>query len=353
MRFTIATLCGLALGACAGRSERAGTRAVTQHIYVVNTESESLSVIEHESARVIDTIALGERPHGQAPSSGDGRVYVTTDGEQGEVIAIDAKSRAIAWRLDVGGALNEPHLTRDARFLFAPDLLGARTAIIDVKAQALVGEVSMRDPSDDSALVALHNTYASHDGTRMYVTAILSHKIAEIDVESRQLTRIFALSGAPRPAAITRDDRKMYVQLSDLHGFIELDLETGEETARVEWPDDGRRPPGYDAGPLLTKCHGIGLTPDGQELWAASNIEGNVRVYSTPDLRELAVVTVGTMPNWIAFSRDGATAYVTNTDPAAGHGTVSVIDVRARRVTATLAVGRAPKRVHRIDIARH
>jgi YVTN family beta-propeller protein len=199
-------------------------------------------------------------------------------------------------------------------------------------------------------LIALHNTYASHDGQRMYVTAILSNKIAEIDVQSRQLTRILPVSGAPRPAAITQDDRKMYLQLSDLHGFIELDLESGEETARVEWPDDGSRPPGYDLGPLLTKCHGIGLTPDGKELWAASNIEGTVRVYEIPSLRELATVKVGTMPNWIAFSRDGKTAYVTNTDPAAERGSVSVVDVRARSVRATVPVGKAPKRVHRMDL---
>jgi YVTN family beta-propeller protein len=141
----------------------------------------------------------------------------------------------------------------------------------------------------------------------------------------------------------------MYVQLSELHGFIELDLETGEETARIEWPDDGTRPPGFEST-ILTKCHGIGITPDGSELWAASNLEGNVRIYSLPALDELAVIEVGIMPNWVAFTRDGATAYVTNTDPAAPNGTVSVVDVRGRVVTTTVDVGTAPKRVHRVDL---
>jgi DNA-binding beta-propeller fold protein YncE len=254
------------------------------------------------------------------------------------------------WRIHAGAALNEPHLTRDGRLLFAPDLIAARTAIVDVERQELLGEVPMLDPADGSPLVALHNTYASHDGERMYVTAILSQKIAELDVATRTLTRVFRLSGDPRPAAIRPDDRKMYVQLSDLHGFIELDLESGAETARIEWPDDGRRPPGYEAGPLLTKCHGIGLTRGGTELWAASNIEGSVRVYSVPELTELAVIEVGTMPNWIAFSKDESTAYVTNTAPAAERGSVSIIDVPSRKVVSTLDVGKAPKRVHRVDL---
>jgi YVTN family beta-propeller protein len=184
----------------------------------------------------------------------------------------------------------------------------------------------------------------------MYVTAILSQAIAEIDVLTREVLRVFQLSGDPRPAAITRDDRTMYVQYSALHGFVELDLESGSETRKIEWPDPGTRPAGYNAGPLITACHGIGISPDDRELWAASNIEGNIRVYSLPALEEQAVIDVGVMPNWIAFSRDGSTAYVTNTDPAASHGTVSVIDVATRQVIVTLDVGAAPKRVHRVDV---
>jgi DNA-binding beta-propeller fold protein YncE len=317
-----------------------------EQFYVVNTRSENLSVLEGE--RVVATIELGAQPHGQGPSSRGDRVYVTTDGDAaGEVIAIDPTTRAILWRLPTGGELNEPHLTRDDRFLFAPDLLRARAVVVDVENQEIATEVPMVDPADGSNLTALHNTYASHDGERMYVTAILSNKIAEIAVSTRQITRIFPVSGAPRPAAITDDDRKMYVQFSDLHGFVELDLESGAETAKIEWPDDGTRPPGYDLG-LLTKCHGIGITPDQRELWAASNIDGNVRVYALPGLEELASIELGIMPNWIAFTRDGKTAYITNTDPAAPNGTVSIVDVEKRLVKATLDVGTAPKRVHRV-----
>ena len=56
------------------------------------------------------------------------------------------------------------------------------------------------------------------------------------------------------------------------------------------------------------------------------------------------------MPNWIAFTRDGKTAYVTNTDPAAPNGTVSIVDVEKRLVIGTVDVGTAPKRVHRVDV---
>jgi hypothetical protein len=76
--------------------------------------------------RVVASIALGAKPHGQGPSSTGDRVYVTTDGGPGEVIALDTRKRTILWQLVAGDALNEPHLTRDDRFLFAPDLLNRR-----------------------------------------------------------------------------------------------------------------------------------------------------------------------------------------------------------------------------------
>jgi YVTN family beta-propeller protein len=227
--------------------------------------------------------------------------------------------------------------------------LGAKVHVVDVTAQKVADEVALVDEAG-TPLAALHNTYASHDGRYMYVTAILSQTIARIDTATRQISRLYKLSGDPRPAAITADDRTMYVQFSALHGFVELDLETGVETRKVEWPEPTVFPPGWVGFTgLPTKCHGIGITKDGKELWAATNMEGLVYVYSLPDLQEITRIDVGDWPNWIAFSSDGATAYVTNSHVAEPNGTVSVVDVKSHGVLATLDVGPIPKRIHRVD----
>jgi len=317
--------------------------------YVANTNSGTISVIDHRLGSVVDTIDVGNKPHGHAPAKGGARLYATTDGGRGEVIAINTADHSIDWRIEVGSDLNEPHLTRDDRFLYAPDLLAAKVIVVDVEARAVSAEVEMVD-EQGTPLLALHNTYASHDGRFMYVTAILSQAIARIDPQKNVVDRIYHLSGDPRPAAITHDDARMYVQLSGLHGFIELDLATGEETRRIEWPEPATPPAGSENETIATKCHGIGITPDGTELWAATNLEGAVHVYSLPALERLGKVEVGEWPNWIAFSSDGESAYVTNTELAREHGTVSVVDVASRAVTRTLDVGGFPKRIHRVDL---
>jgi YVTN family beta-propeller protein len=318
--------------------------------YVANTESESITVLDHRTRSVLRTIDVGNRPHGHAPAATGEWIYATTDGGLGEVLAIDTSTDAVAWRMEVGSEMNEPHLTRDDRFLYAPDLLAGKVVVVDVTARTVRAEIDMV-AEDGAPLIALHNTYASHDGRHMYVTAILSQTIVEIDTATREISRRFVLGGDPRPAAITHDDRKMYVQLSEHHGFIELDLESGEESRRVTWPIPDVLPPEYgEAGSLPTMCHGIGISPDGSTLWAATNLEGAVYVYSLPELERVARIEVGSWPNWVAFSSDGRTAYVTNSELSAPNGSVSVVDTGTHEVRATLPVGRIPKRIHRVEL---
>ena len=325
------------------RERRGATRRA--RFYVADTESASISVIDHVDQKVVATIDLGGvSPHGHAPSSRGDRLYATTDNGSGEVIAIDPFENSILWRIKAGSNLNEPHLTRDDRFLYAPDLLAAKTMIVDVEKGEKVGEIDMVAPDSGWPMLALHNTYASYDGRYIYVTSILNKIISRIDVATRAVDRIYRLEGQPRPAAVSKDDRKMYVQLSDLHGFIELDLESGKETARVDWPETGESGSWFEL--LTTKCHGIGITPDGRELWAATNLEGAVYFYSLPDLKPIGRLKIGNKPNWIAFSPDGTTGYVTNN----ADGTVSVVRVATHELANTIAVGKGPKRIHLLEV---
>ena len=63
-------------------------------------------------------------------------------------------------------------------------------------------------------------------------------------------------------------------------------------------------------------------------------------VYSLPDLKLLASIDVGGLPDWVAFTPDSRQAYVSteNTD------TVVVLDVPGLKEITKVKVGSAPKR---------
>ncbi|MEM9730283.1 MAG: beta-propeller fold lactonase family protein, partial [Myxococcota bacterium] len=112
---------------------------------------------------------------------------------------------------------------------------------------------------------------------------------------------------------------------------------------------------------LKPRSHGIGLNPDETELWATSTMADKWYVYSVPELEQLAVIDIpeGNAPNWIAFTPDGAFAYVSNTtfvpdengEPRTDvNGTVTVIDTQRREVVGTIEVGPLPKRIHAVRV---
>ena len=337
-----------------GAVDRSAPKADAIRFFVANSgeDDQSVSVIDHATRSVVASIDVGGQPHGSAPTAAGDRVYVTLESVP-EVLAIDTRSHRILWRASIepnpdprmpSTRLNEPSLVLEDRLLYVPDVAGQRQVIVDTRRAEMVGQVAMIDPADGTVMTAPHNTYASADGEWVFATSIFSKKIAKINADTRRIVRVYDLAGQPRPAALKDDLKKMYVQFSQLHGFVELDLETGRETARITWPEKRASPDSF------TKCHGIGISPDQKQLWANSNIDGEVYAYSLPDLEPLGSVVVGDLPNWLAFTPDSRFVYITTQEEKKPRGKVTVVDTTDLSVVSVIEVGRKPKRIHRVEV---
>jgi len=330
----------------AGPKPAGAEGAQITRIYVGNSGDTTVSVIDFDSREVIKTIDIGAKHHGSVPSHTGDRIYLTTE-DTGEVIAVNTLTNEILWKVKAGATLHEPSITRDDRFVFAPDFRGGRLAIVDTQSGKLVDEVKMIDPVTGENFDALHNTYEVADGIHMLSMSIRGEAMIKVNMHTRDIARIYRIDGQPRPAAIMKDMSTVFVQLSELNGFIAVDLNTGEELKRIEWPFQGELPEGV---PEWTPSHGIGITQDQQELWAASSFSSQLYVYSVPELKKLAVVDVGVLPNWMAFSNDGKFLYATSQEPSKKQGTVALIDIASRKVLKFIKTGSRPKRIHLVDL---
>jgi len=65
-----------------------------------------------------------------------------------------------------------------------------------------------------------------------------------------------------------------------------------------------------------------------------------VYIYSLPDLKLLGCTEVGDVPDWLVFTPDSKTAYVSNS----GSRSVSAIDMKTFKEIARIPVGEVPKR---------
>jgi YVTN family beta-propeller protein len=94
------------------------------------------------------------------------------------------------------------------------------------------------------------------------------------------------------------------------------------------------------------------VAPDGRTLWVTSIPNNAVFVYSLADLKLIGEVAlpalklaghgpISSVPNWITFTPDSKTVYISN----AGIKSVTAIDTERMTVEAVVPVGEVPKRI--------
>jgi YVTN family beta-propeller protein len=186
-----------------------------------------------------------------------------------------------------------------------------------------------------------HNAFNAGSNRYVFVSSMDDHEIDVIDLAKMEYSAHIPVAGRPRPYVVVPDAHTMYVAVSYLHGFEVVDIPTRRVTQRIEIP---ALHPGATLGPFETPdtfTHGLGVTPDGREVWVTSELDDAIYVYDLKAKKVTARVSTGIGPNWVTFSPDGKYVCVSN----AGSDDVSIIDVRTRREVARVKTGSQPKRL--------
>lgn len=220
------------------------------------------------------------------------------------------------------------HLRRkvDGRFVFVTLNTDGAVAIVSAAERKVVKTVAVgRGP---------HIVMLRPDGKRLYVTSEGDMKLVEMDAATWEVTGGTPVFAWPRVLAQSKDGRKVYQTIRWLNGALVIDPEKKQVVDRIALGEPKFASDGKDA-------HGIGVTPDGKELWIVTQTTDDATVLSTKDHRVLGEVHVGRDPNWLEFTPDGKLAVISNT----GSGDVSMVDVAQRRTVKTVKVGKAPKRL--------
>jgi YVTN family beta-propeller protein len=298
-------------------------------LYVTNSTSDDLTVIDPVSMQVIGSVKVGDNPHGLIPSPDGRKLYVSIEGT-GELIALDTATDKVLARTSVGRAPNQIAITPDGRYVFVPLRGEAAVAVVDVESMKVVDHVPVP--------AMPHNAYASANGKHIYIGSMMGSRITVIDAATHKVLHEIAPGNWVRPIAIKRDESFAYAALSELHGFVVVDLKTQRVVRRIELPS---LPPGTPEPYLKTYTHGLALTSNERELYVTSMPGNAVFVFSLPEIKQIAKIDVGKDPNWIAVHPDGQLMFVSNSSS----NSVSAIDTRAQKVVATIPVGRTPKRL--------
>ena len=323
------------------------SKAETSLVYVTNSAGVSVHVIDPVTNTVVQEIKNVEGAHGVTFSPDGSRVYVSVEPTH-SVNVYDQKTGALIKEVSLSDRPNNLAVTPDGRIVVAIARGEGALDIIDpVKL-----EVTKSIPVNGR----LHNTYVTPDGKYAISGSTRSSVFTVYDLETETIAWEHQFDRGIRPMAIEANPdgstRRIYLQLSFLDGFAVLDFATHEEIARITLPDLESLVD-VDPGRVGSPSHGIGVAPDGKSVWVTSIPQNAVFIYSTDDLSLLGHVDLpdlnlpgyprgGSVANWVAFTPDGGTIYVTNS----GLRSVTAIDTETRQVKAVIPVGEVPKRMN-------
>jgi len=304
-------------------------------IIQTNAAGDGAHLIDPTTNLVTQVLSGVEIPHGVTTSPDGGRMYLSNEVRH-TLDVVEMPSLKVAARIPLSGRPNNVAISNDGRKVYvgiaqAPGALD----VIDTAALKNVKTVPVKG--------SIHNVYVTPDGRWAVAGSIPEKTISIVDTTTDTLARTIPLSAGIRPMAFTTkadgSTDRIVVQLSDFHGFVTVDFDSGKETARVEHPAiEGEHP--HRDGLQGAPAHGLAVSPDGTRLWSTSKVYGYAYVHSLPDLKEVGRVFVGQHPEWVTFTPDGRFVYIA----AAGDNAVFVVDAVAIKEVARVPVGNVPKR---------
>jgi len=318
--------------------------AYADDIRIVQTNSRDsvIHLIDPATQSIVGEIGDIPIPHGAAVAPDGSRLYFSSEAKH-TLDVIDTESFERIAEIPLSNRPNNISIGRDGRYIYVGIMDGEGG--IDI-----VDTTTLENARHIDTGSRVHNTYVTPDGDYFLAGTFGGQRnLLVYDTGTEELAwSLFAprndstLEGVRPVAFETRADgstSRLFVEISDYHGFVVVDFDSGNEIARIELPqipEDQRDPGPFNAAP----AHGIGVAPDGATLWVCSRLNSRVYAYSLPDLELLGGVEVGSHPDWLTFSPDSRFVYVAN----GGSDDVSIIDIARLSEVERLAVGSSPKR---------
>ncbi len=295
-------------------------------------------------------------------TSKDGRFLYVSRPSFADVVAINLRTRNIAWRTPVEGyRADHMAISPDGRTLLVSASTANKVHAIDTKTGRIVGGFESGDQphennfSRDGKLIyhaSIGTVYTPLDnplldaskGDRFFQIVDASTYEVKRRIDMGQKLDAFGqpdMSAAVRPMALSPDERRLYFQVSFFHGFVEYDLVQDRVTRLAHLPVSEKAAKMQREEYLLDSAHhGLSMNPQGTKLCAAGTMSDYAAIVHRDDFG-YRVAAHGTKPYWSTNSADGRRCFVS----FSGDDAVGVISYSKEKLVARFQVGDHPQRM--------
>jgi YVTN family beta-propeller protein len=289
------------------------------YVYVPNTESNTVSVIDPATYQVVRTVPVGDQPQHVVPGwdlktlwvnndKGDSltpidpatgkfgtpvsvhdpyNLYFTPDGKSAVVMAEqdkqivfrDPHTMAVQDTLDVPcEGVNHADFAPDGSYFIASCEFSGQLLKVDTAKHALLGVIDLKSGSMPQ------DVKLSPDGSVWYVADMASDGLWTLDGDTFKVTGFIPTGKGAHGLYVSRDSKDLYITNRD-EGSISV-LDFGTHTLTSKWQIPGKASP--DMG---------GVSADGKVLWLSGRYNSEVYAISTDDGHLIARIPVGAGPH--------------------------------------------------------
>ena len=279
----------------------------------------------HPAGVVVLTRPIAGRPYGVAVAR-DGSTYVALIGTS-SLVRGSLQYADFTSPVDVGSTPPHVVINPAGTRAYATLQTGRAIAIVDVAANSLLARVPLASDGFNLAIASngnrvyvttaagtlyildavsytvldtLHVGAAANglafspDECTLYVTSRDAGTVTAVSTSSHEITRRYYVGGMPQRIAVAPDGSELYVA-NERAGLNVVDVESGAVTSI----------------PFGTAAYGLGLTPDGEQLYILLPQAAEVRILDRATRNSVKTVRVGGTPRNVTFDALGTTALVT------------------------------------------
>ncbi len=314
-------------------------RNFPSRIYVPNSESNTVDVIDPATYKIIEHFAVGRQPQHVTPSYdlktlwvlndlGDSvtkidpatgkkgetlyvldpyNMYNTPDGKYSIVVAeaqrkldfVNPQTMKLEHPLSVPcSGVDHMDFSADGRYLIASCEFSGSLLKVDVERQSVIGELklphvttkpSAKDmehmpPSIPRGFGAPQDVKLSPDGKIFYVADMTANGVYEIDGDAFKIIGFIPTGDGTHGLYTSRDSKYLYISNRGEGSVSVLDFASRRVVAKWEIPGGGSP----DMG---------GVSADGKVLWLSGRYDSEVYAIDTSNGKLLARIKVGKQPH--------------------------------------------------------
>ncbi|MFF7951409.1 YVTN family beta-propeller repeat protein [Streptomyces griseorubiginosus] len=292
-------------------------------VYVPNTESDTVSVIDPTTYEVIDTIHVGRQPQHVVPSWDMKTLWVNNDrgntltpidpstGKAGEPVDVhdpynlyftpNGKYAVVMASLDRELVFRDPHtmetrktvpvscygvnhadFSLDGRYFIVSCEFSGELLKVDTEKMEVIGQQKL-----PFAGAMPQDVKVSPDGKRFYVADMMADGMWVLDGDTFGKPTLLPTGKGTHGLYISRDSREMYVSNRGEGTVSVFDFAENRVTKKWQLPGGGSP----DMG---------GVSADGKVLWLSGRYNSEVYAIDTRTGAQLARVKVGSGPHGLA-----------------------------------------------------